>query len=129
MSTAADQHALKIWVVKDFARDQRCAFLYYHRLASLALDGDSLEFGHLVKLYLRCAAEAEEDFVRSALILRLMRRGWDHRYALRAVLANWGGTFEALQELTGVAIIDVNGDIDKRLVSKASMMLEKFSLN
>jgi hypothetical protein len=129
MSAAADQHALKIWVVKDFARDQRCAFLYYHRLASLALDGDSLEFGHLVKMYLRCAVEAEEDFVRSALILRLMRKGWSHQYALRAVLANWGGSFEALQELTGVAVVGANGEVDERLVSKASMMLEKLSLN
>jgi hypothetical protein len=128
MSIKGNEQVVRMWAVKDFARDQRCAFLYYHKLASQALEGDHLEFGHLVKMYMLCAVEAEEHFVRWALILRLVRKGSSYDQARWAVFDKWSETFAALQELTGVAIIDADGKIDKHRLSKASLMLEGFSL-
>jgi hypothetical protein len=129
MSEEIDLQTRMIWALQDLARHQRCSFISYNKFAQLALRSRPGKFDRWQYMYLCCALQAEKDFVRSALTLRLMKTGWSYEYAVWFVVAKWSETFEALQELTGVAIIDPRGKFDRRLAAKASMMLEDLSLN
>jgi hypothetical protein len=124
-----DLQTRMIWALQDLARHQRCAFISYNEFARLALGDRAGKIDRWHYMYLFCAFDAEKDFVRSALTLRLMKTGWSYDYAVWFVAAQWSETIKALQELTGVPIIDGSGKFDKRLAAKASLMLEDLSLN
>jgi hypothetical protein len=129
MLDKTDLQTREIWALQDVARHQRCSFLSYNKVARMSVYDWRSNMGSRYRLFSSCAFEAEKEFVRTALTLRLMKQGWTYEYAICIVAAKWSETFPALQELTGIAVIDAEGNYDEQLAAKAAMMLENLSLN